>query len=344
MRLGLDQKGGFDMKKKQEKNKETYKIIISELGTSPFSVMKIAFALMGIIPFLTFFYIVLGKCLYYDVLMGSNGFTLAYAVFISMIGFVYAYIMVRNMLKKLLTYSYEKKLAEDEKAELVASVSHDLKTPLTVVKTGILNILDGIAGPINKLQSNIVKQCLKALDKLNSFISELLNISKQEFIRTNINRKAIDFAKMVKNEINHISPLAKKNNLNLNCSISKKNINVWADENKLSRAVMNILSNAVKYTPPKGRIDVSLSGDSDTVKLAVINTGTGILPEDLNKVFNKYERLDKGFEIEGTGLGLSIAKDIVELHKGRLAVNSKPGKETKFSIILPRDLRKAPRE
>ena len=112
---------------------------------------------------------------------------------------------------------------------------------------------------------------------------------------------------------------------------------------KLSRVIMNLLSNAVKYTSPGGRIGVALSADEDTVKFAVINTGSGIPADELEKIFNKYQRLDKHSGITGSGLGLSIVKDIVDLHKGHISVNAESGKEIKFSVVLPRDLRKAPR-
>lgn len=324
-------------RKKEQKN--DYKVIISELGTSPFRMIRAAFALMGIIPLLVLFYIIIGKHFLYNLLMGNNGFIVGVSIFISIGGFLLAYSLISNMVKKLLLYSSERKRSDEEKTEVLLSVSHDLKTPLTVIKTGIQNILDGIAGAVNKTQSKIAQGCLNAVNKTTGFINELLEISKVGFIRLNFKRELIDFERIVKDEVSGILELAKKNNQNIRCKILTRNSNIWADRQKLSRAVMNLLSNAVKYTPTGGRIEAFLSADTDTVKFAVINTGPGIQPDELDKIFDKFKRLKTESRIEGAGLGLFIVKEIVDLHKGHLTVRSEPGEKTEFNITLPRDLR-----
>jgi len=325
---------------KYTKERHTYyKIVASELGINPFSIIKAAFALMGIIPLLVLFYLVMGRHFLSRFFVGSSGLVAAIAVFISFFGFLYAYNLVSSMVKRLISYFYERKLAADIKTELTASITHDLKTPLSVIKTAIHNLLDGMAGPINKAQAELAQQCLKSIDRTIGFIDELLNISKTHFIRTNIRRKLVNFEQVVKNEINEISAIAKRNNQSLKYKIMTSDSSLWADERKLSRAVMNLLSNAVKYTPPRGRIDVILSSKKNSIGLAVINTGPGIPEDQLNKIFDKYERLDRSSRVEGTGLGLSIVRDIVEMHKGHLTIKSRPGKKTEFGMILPKDLR-----
>ncbi|MBL7156973.1 MAG: HAMP domain-containing histidine kinase [Candidatus Omnitrophica bacterium] len=321
------------------KTRNDYNVIISELGISPFHMMRSAFALIGIIPLLVLFYVIIGKNFLYDLFVGSNGFIVGFAIFISIVGFLYAYKVIDNMVNKLLSYSAERKRSDDEKTELILTVTHDLKTPLTVIKTGIGNMLDGIGGAVSKVHTGIGKLCLDAVDRINEFINEFLNISDRGFIRTNLRRELIDLNHIVKNEVSGISSLAKKNNQNLRYKTRISDSSLWADRPKISRAVMNLLSNAVKYTPPGGKINVALSGDEYTLKIAVMNTGPGILPDELGKIFTKYERLKEHYGVEGTGLGLSIVKDIVDLHKGHLGVKSEPGKETEFEIVLPKDLR-----
>lgn len=325
--------------KRKQPIKDDYKIIISELGANPFRMIRIAFALMGVIPLLIFFYIIIGKNFLYRLFLGSNGFIIGVSVFISMFGFLVAYTLVINMVVKLLSYSSERKRADEAKTELLLAVTHDLKTPLTVIKTGIQNILDGITGAINKAQAEIVRACLNAVNKTTDFINELLDVSKITFIRMNFKREFFDFGKIVKDEVNGISELIKKNDLHLSSKVPTQDAKLWGDKEKLSRAVMNLLSNAVKYTPGGGRIDLALSSDDDTVKFAVANTGSGIPPDKIDKIFDKYERFTPDAKVEGVGLGLHIVKDIVDLHKGHLAAKSTPGQETEFSIVLPRDLR-----
>jgi signal transduction histidine kinase len=181
--------------------------------------------------------------------------------------------------------------------------------------------------------------CMQAVDKTTNFIHELIDISKIKFIRANFKRELLDFEKIALSEISGISELAKKNNQDLKYYVSSKESNLWGDKEKLSRAVMNLLSNAVKYTPAGGRIYVEVSDDEDTVKFKVTNTGPGISPDKMDRLFNKYERFSQDSKVEGTGLGLSIVKDIVNLHKGHLIAKSQPGQETEFDIVLPKDLR-----
>ena len=323
----------------QHENKNTYKIIISELGVSPFRMLKVAFALMGIIPLLVLFYVIIGRKFLYDLFLGSNGFIIGFAVVISVIGFIYAYSLVRNMIKRLLLYSSERKRSDEEKTELLLAVSHDLQIPLTTIKTGIQELLDGIGGVIGKMHTRIAEICLNAANKMMGFVNELLDVSSLTLTRVSLKRELINFSKLVEDEVSGISELSKKNNQEIAYRSQAYDPNIWGDGEKLSRVVMNLLSNAVKYTPKSGKIDVALSDDTATIKLAVKNTGPGIMPDELEQVFAKYSRLKKHSGIKGTGLGLSIAKEIVDLHNGHIAATSEPGKLTEFDITLPRDLR-----
>jgi len=320
-------------------SKDDYKIILSELRVSPFGVIKIAFALMGIIPLLIILYIIIGKNFLYKIFLGNSGLIAGLAILISLIGFLYAYRLVENMLKKLLAYSAERKRADEEKTEFLLAVSHDLKTPLSVIKNGMQNLLDGIGGVLSNVHQGMAKICLDAVKKMNEFIDELLKASEIQFVRMRFKREFMNFEKIVLNELDGISSLAEKNNQKLNRKLEAKNPNIWGDTQKLGRAVMNILSNAVKYTPKGGKIEAILSDDEDTVRLSILNTGPGIKLEEMDKIFKKYERLNKHAGTEGSGLGLSIAKTIVDMHKGHLTARSEPGKETEFDIVLPKDLR-----
>ncbi|NQU95183.1 MAG: HAMP domain-containing histidine kinase [Candidatus Omnitrophica bacterium] len=326
-------------KRKPREDQNSYKVVISDLGMSPFRIMRASFVLMGILPLLIIFYIIVGRKFLFDIFLGTNGLIAFFAVMISLIGFVYAYTLIANMIRKLVVYSAERKQIDEEKTELLLAVSHDLKTPLTILKTGMRNLTDGIGGALSKVHVGVADHCLRAVDRINRFIDELLDFSKVGFMRTNIKRDLIDLGEMVKNEVDAMSDLARENGQDLRVKIEAKDAKVWADEKKMSRAVMNLLSNAIKYTPKGGKINATVSTDENTTRFTLINTGPGIQPNELDKIFKKYERLDRHSDVEGTGLGLSIVKEIMDLHKGRLTVKSEPGKETEFDLILPRDLR-----
>lgn len=327
------------MEEKKENRRNEYKVVMSDLGTSPFRTIRIAFALMGIIPLLVVFYVILGKNFLYDLFLGNDGLAIAIGVLVSLIGLFYAYDLVKRLTEKLLKYAVERKMADSEKTELLMAVTHDLKTPVAAIKLGIQNLMDGIGGTLNKLQSDIAKSCLNAIESVSKFIEEIANFSKTGLMKMYMKRELIDLSNTIKKEVDSIKSIAEQNELKVDFKKLTNNANLWADEGKIERVITNLLSNAIKYTPRGGRIETVLSSDEDTVKFSVINTGPGIPPDKLDTIFKKYERLAMHSDIEGVGLGLSIVKDIVDLHHGRITVKSELNKETEFSIILPRDLR-----
>ncbi|MCX5679526.1 MAG: HAMP domain-containing sensor histidine kinase [Candidatus Omnitrophica bacterium] len=322
-----------------EKYKNAYKIVMSELGLSPFQKIKDAFALMGLIPLLVVFYVIIGKNFFHMLLLGNNAVMLVMAIFISFMGLLYAYSLIKKLVDKLMKYAAERKHADDEKTEIMLAVSHDLRTPLTTMKLGLQNLADGIGGTLNDSGVEMVKDCLTAANKLKGLIEDILDFPKTGLVRLNIKRELVDLGCVLKNEVQSAVHLAKKNRLDLKYSPVSARADVWCDQKKMSRAVMNLISNAVKYTPEGGSIDVILSPSESTVQFSVINTGPGIRPDEIDRIFKKYERLDKHSHIDGKGLGLSIVKDIIDLHNGHISVHSEPNKITEFRVILPKDLR-----
>ncbi len=319
------------------------KIVISELGSNPFKVLDSIFVLMTVIPLLTLFYLINKENLLQHLFLGNNGSVATIALLISLIGFLYAYVLIKNLVAKLLKYAQERKFADHEKTEVMQSVSHDLKNPLTVIKMAMENLRAGVGGVLNSAHAGMVKMCLSNIERLFKFIEEIANSSKDDFVRMFIKRELIDLSDMVKREVDDFMLLAKKSDLNLRHHASESSISLWGDKDKLSRVAMNLISNAIKYTPQGGVIDVGLSSDQNTVTFFVVNTGPGISPNERDQLFKKYGRLNRHSEIEGAGLGLSIVKDIVDLHNGHIAVAGELGKNTEFKVTFPRDLRKKTR-
>lgn len=320
-------------------NKNDYKVIISELGFDPFRLLNSIFLLIGVIPLLVLFYLIMREHLNQKLFLGNNGFVAMIAVVISLMGFLYAYMLIKNLLAKVLKSAQERKLADKERIDVMLAVTHDLKNPLTAIKVSMDNLVDGIGGELSSSHMGFVKTCLSNINRVFNFVEEILNFSKTGFIRMFMKREFVDFSSIINNEVNNFMLLAKKSNLDLRCKIDTSKASLWGDKDKLLRVVMNLLSNAIKYTPNGGTINVVLSSDQNTVMFSVINTGPGITPEEMKKLFKKFERLDKHSEIEGTGLGLSIVKDFVDLHEGHITVESEVGKNTEFKVVLPIDLR-----
>ena len=327
------------MKKLIKNDHNDYKIVISELGFDPFRILNSVFVLMGVIPLLVLFYLIIGGNFLHKLFLGTNGFVVTIAILISLLGFLYAYILVKNLLMKLLKYAQERKIADNEKNEVMLAVTHDLKNPLTTIQVSMDNLKDGVGGVLNSSHAGIIKICLSNVERLFKFIEEILNYSKNDFNRAFIKREFIDFSNIINKEVNNFMQQAKKANLNLRYQPPATSTNLWGDKNKLSSVVINLISNAIKYTPVGGAIGVLLASDQNTITFSVLNTGPGITSEEMERLFKKFERLDKHSGIEGTGLGLSIVKDIVDLHNGHITVKSEPGKNTEFKVVFPSDLR-----
>jgi Amt family ammonium transporter len=174
-------------------------------------------------------------------------------------------------------------------------------------------------------------------ERLISFAVHTLDISKIEAGKVEVRREYIELNKLVEEEIKFFEAAFNNKHIQVISNQPFPKIMVWADKDKMSRAVSNLIDNAIKYTPENGRISVNLSEEEKHVRFEVSDTGEGIPLEKIDKVFDKFERISS--KDGGHGLGLFITKDYVELHKGRIWVESKLNEGSKFIILLPRDLR-----
>jgi len=240
-------------------DKNDYKIVISELDFDPFRILNSVFVLIGIIPLLALFYLIIKGDLLQKIFLGNNGLIVVISIAISLLGFLYAYILVKNLLMKLLKYAQERKLADKEKIEVMVAVTHDLKNPLTTIKTAMDNLKDGVGGELSSSHSGMVKICLSNVERLFKFVEEILNSARDGFIRVFNKRELVNFSDIINIELNNFMHQARKANLDLRYRTSSVNSSLWGDKNKLSRIVMNLISNAIKYTPAGGIIDVLLS-------------------------------------------------------------------------------------
>lgn len=314
-----------------------HNIVISELGINPFHMIKSSFALMGIIPLLVIFYILIGKHFLYHLFLGNDGTAITIGIFISIMGYLYAYAHILRMVERLLSYSAERKRADDEKSAFVANVSHEFKNPLGIIKESLVIILDGIYGKINSKQREFLETGKRNIERLIRLVTDLLDISKIEAGKMEMRWEKIDMTPLVNEIITTYERELSKKQLILKKEIPQDIGSIRADKDKISEVVINLLSNAIKYTPPEGNITIRLVGTEKEIRFEISNTGSGIPKESLNKVFNKFERITTE-KREGTGLGLPIAKDIVELHKGRIWLESESGKGSKFTFVLPKNL------
>ena len=220
------------------------------------------------------------------------------------------------------------------KSAYVANVSHELKNPLAVIRESMSLILDKITGEVNVKQKEILEIGKRSMDRLIRLVSNLLDLSQIAAGKMKLKEEEIHLNVLVGGVLKSYEGEISKKPLVLKKEISSDVGTVEGDRDKLAEVVINLLNNAIKYTPA-GSITVKLIGIAEEVRFEITDSGPGIPQEYLFKIFDKFERI-LAEKQEGTGLGLPIAKDIIELHKGKLWVESEAGKGSKFIFTLPR--------
>ena len=223
------------------------------------------------------------------------------------------------------------------KTDLVAAVSHELKTPLAIMRESVSIVDDEVYGKINSKQKMYLDVALDHIDRLERIITALLDISKIEAGKVQIRRTLIDIVKLATDVFDSYRLLALKKGLTLSTKFEKKDISVFADPDKINEVFTNLVNNALKFTD-KGGINVEIKDRENEVECSVIDTGVGISQEDLPKLFTKFSQVGKIDKPgpKGTGLGLSIVNGIIKLHKGKIWVESKLGEGSKFTFLLPK--------
>jgi two-component system phosphate regulon sensor histidine kinase PhoR len=228
----------------------------------------------------------------------------------------------------------EVKRLERVRADFIANISHELKTPLSVVK-GYLETLSEEWDEDPAKTREYLEILRRQADRMQNIVSDLLQLSRIESGTDPIRKEPIQIKDHIEKIILSLTPMAKKKTIAL--TFSGKDFCFWADPEKMTRALSNLLDNALKYTPTGGRVEVTASDDAETVMIEIADTGIGIPKVDQTRIFERFYRVDRARsrDLGGTGLGLSIVKHIVEAHEGKISVHSEMGKGTRFAILLP---------
>ncbi len=238
--------------------------------------------------------------------------------------------------KTLHDITAEKKV-DQMKNEFVSTVSHELRTPLTSIKGYIDLILEGEAGEINEIQREFLNTVKQNNNRLVALINDLLDISRIESGRVHLRIKPVNFYEIVDETVNTFKTLIDKKSLNLSVSFHDEPPIINVDRDRICQVMANLLSNAIKYTPANGKIGIDVVNVDGEVFISIKDTGIGISLDDQQYLFTKFYRVDSSLtrEIGGSGLGLSICKTIIELHGGRIWVDSEAGKGSVFTVALP---------
>lgn len=225
---------------------------------------------------------------------------------------------------------------DKQKSEFVSLASHQLRGPLTAIKGYVSLILEGDYGKISDEIKDALEKVSSATNDLALLVGDYLDVSRIELGRMKYNLSTFSFTDLVDSTISEMRPTVEKAGLNLEINIDKLPANVHADRNKIKQVILNLLDNAVKYTP-KGTINILVDRQDSVVRFSVKDSGVGIPQEVIPNLFQKFSRAPKASStnIIGTGLGLYVAKKILEEHGGKIWVESEgEGKGSTFNIEL----------
>jgi signal transduction histidine kinase len=213
-------------------------------------------------------------------------------------------------------------------------VSHELKTPLTAMRTSA-QVLEA-AGIATETKREMLDIILRNIDRQTNLVNDLLDLSRIESGRMKLKFERVSLDSLIADSIESVKHAASEKGIKQNLELSESLSSVKGDREKLTQVVINLLNNAIKFTPRSGEITIKTIELNGQVEVKVRDTGIGIPPEDLDKVFDKFYQVDSTLtrEAGGTGLGLAICKGIVEAHNGKIWAESELGKGSTFIFTL----------
>ncbi|MBI2963000.1 MAG: HAMP domain-containing protein [Deltaproteobacteria bacterium] len=227
------------------------------------------------------------------------------------------------------------------KSEFISKVSHELRTPLTSIMGAADNLLDGITGPLDERPRSYLVRIKDNSHRLLRLINELLDLSRIEAGKEEVLATRFPLDALIRETLETLRPLAEEHRVQV-AAVEPPALTIRADRDKISRVLINLLHNGIKFTPAGGRVDVRVVDERGIVKLLVRDSGVGIPAVEIERVFDKFHQVQRARgRRTGSGLGLAISRQLVEMHGGRLTVESTPGQGSTFTVALPVDFRTA---
>ena len=230
----------------------------------------------------------------------------------------------------------ELETASQHKSDFLANMSHELRTPLNAI-IGFSQVLrEGMVGDVNEKQAEYLDDILSSGNHLLSLINDVLDLSKVEAGQVELELAPFSLQEALERGVAMVRERATQDGVQVTLAANPDVDVVAGDERRIRQVIFNLLSNAVKFTPAGGSVDVRATQVNGEVSVSVADTGPGIAAEDLRRIFEEFQQTEAGIEQgEGTGLGLALSKRLVELHGGRIWVDSELGRGSTFVFTLP---------
>ena len=297
------------------------------------SQFNIAFTVMSILPLLTCFWLVTVRFFSISILEGLNGFYFLLAIVLALLGMLRGRQVLGSIIRQLVAANSRLAQVNQLQADFVGHVAHELRAPLTVIKGALDNLGDGLHGALTDEQREPVAMSQRETLRIKRLTGDLLGLAQMEAGRVRLELEELSLGELLRSLVQTYGGLVRERGLTLVLEAPDDTIRVVADRDRLSQVFVNLLTNAAKFTK-RGSVTLQLTREADQAQVVVADTGPGIPSEDLARIFEKFERSGDQ-KTEGAGLGLSIARAMVELHHGRIEVNSELGRGSRFIVRLP---------
>jgi len=241
----------------------------------------------------------------------------------------------RKLILETESLQKEKKLIEEN---FITMVSHQLRSPLVAIQQYFEVILAGMVGEVQEKPKEMILRSRNRLEGLLNLINDWLDVARLDSGQIVDNFEPLSLKKVIKKIIEDMRPLTQDDNISLELGSCSENDLVQGDKEMLEQVFSNLITNAIRYNKPKGRVLITIEENKDFIAAEVQDTGIGIDKEHLPLIFDQFYRVKRGKDqkIKGTGLGLSIAKKIVDAHGGSIRVSSELGKGSSFTVLLPK--------
>ncbi len=249
-----------------------------------------------------------------------------------------AMIAIENgrMFREIQTKNEELEVASQHKSEFLANMSHELRTPLNAILGFSEALNDGIFGELNPRQADYLRDIHSSGQHLLSLINDILDLAKVEAGRMELLVEAFDAPSAIESALTLVKERATRHGIRLTLEIDDQLGEFSGDERKFKQVLLNLLSNAVKFTPEGGSVTLNAQATNDGLQVSVRDTGIGIAEEYQEKVFEAFQQAGGSHNVkrEGTGLGLTLARQVVEMHGGKMWLESKPGAGSTFTFNM----------
>jgi len=222
---------------------------------------------------------------------------------------------------------------ERSRRDLVANVSHELKTPIAAIRAHLENLLDGVERPDPKTLQVMLTQT----ERLGRLVEQLLDLSRLESGEVPLHREPVELGPLVARVLSEIGVSRQVGDVHLESTVADDLPPLDVDAERIHQVLFNLVDNAVRFTPPGGAVTVGARRRDGGIELRVADTGVGIAPEHLPRLFERFYRVDpaRSRDDGGTGIGLAIARSVVEAHGGHITASSEPGRGSAFTFDLP---------